>query len=61
MYQVFVAGALQMQHSRQIALDFFDTVRDGYCIDEENVTLEDSESTGVTVPRGPFNFIFLFL
>lgn len=27
---------------------------DGYGIDEENVTLEDSDSTGVTVPRGHF-------
>ena len=53
-YQLFVAGALQMQHSGQIALDFFDTVDDGYSIDEENVTLEDAETTGVTVPRGNF-------
>ena len=42
-----------MQHSGQIALDFFETVDDGYGIDEENVTLDDSDGT-VAVPHGRF-------
>lgn len=53
-HRLFVAGALRLQHSGQVALDFFNTVDDGYGIDEENMTVEDLSETGVTIRQGRF-------
>lgn len=51
--QLFVAGALQLRQSGQVALDFFETVDDGYGIDEE--LLVHDESSEVIVPEGRFS------
>lgn len=47
--QLFTAGALQLRHAGLVALDFLDEVPDGYGIDEDGVSVDESE--GVQVPR----------
>lgn len=51
--QLFVGGALQLRQSGQVALDFFETVDDGYGIDEE--LLVHNEISEVVVPEGRFS------
>lgn len=41
-YQLFTAGALLLQHSNLIALDFFDDVDDSYGIDSTSVSHEEN-------------------
>ena len=47
--QLFTAGALRLQRSQLIAVDFFDQVDEDYGIDEDGPTPDDSE--GVAIPR----------
>ena len=47
--QLFTTGALRLQRSQLIVVDFFDQVDEDYGIDEDGPTPDDSE--GVTIPR----------
>ena len=53
-HQLFVAGALRLQQSGQVALDFFGTIDDGYGFDEETIAVDDSDSNALTIPEGRF-------
>ena len=46
------AGALCLRQSGQIALDFFETIDDGYGIDDEIVASD--EGSAVSIPEGRF-------
>ena len=47
--QLFIHGALQLQHSGLVALDIFDHVTEDYGIDEDS-TIDNSDE-GVPIPR----------
>ena len=47
--QLFTYGALQLQQSGLVALDFFDCVTEDYGIDEDSVI--DNSDEGVPIPR----------
>ena len=51
--QLFVAGALRLQHAGLVALDFFDQVPDSYGMTEDLPLAEDEE--GVVVPPTDFS------
>ena len=48
--QLFTYGALQLQHSGLVALDFFDRVTEDYGIDDEDSAIDNSDE-GVPIPR----------
>ena len=45
-HQLFVYGALMLQRSGLVALDFFETVGDNYGIDEAGFATDDDTSSG---------------
>jgi len=47
--QIFTGGALQLQLSGMVALDFFETVDESYGIEEESLTVDQEDA--VTVPE----------
>ena len=48
--QLFIAGLLILQHSRLVAMDYFESVDDSYGIDEDDPEPDDNEGT-VVVPQ----------
>lgn len=54
--QLFTAGALLLQHSQLIALDFFDNVDDNYGTDPDGPIPAEEEETGVSVPQTSLTF-----
>ena len=54
-HQLFVSGALMLQRSGLVALDFFETINDNYGIDEAGFATIDNISSGtVDVSRVEF-------
>ncbi len=49
--QLFTAGALRLQRSQLIAVDFFDQVDEDYGIDEDGSGPTPDDSEGVSIPR----------
>ena len=54
--QLFTAGALLLQHSQLIALDFFDNVDEDYGTDPDGPIPAEEEETGVSVPQTSLTF-----
>ena len=54
--QLFTAGALLLQHSQLIALDFFDNVDSDYGTDPDGPIPAEEEETGVSVPQTNLKF-----
>ena len=51
-YQLFTYGALQLQHTGLVALDFFETTSEEYGIDDSDPILaESSIDEGVSIPQ----------
>lgn len=51
-HQLFTLGALELQHSGLVALDFFDSIEDDYGMDLDSYgILDDSSIEGVHVPQ----------
>ena len=49
--QLFTFGALQLQHTGLVALDFFERVSQEYGLDDADSRSEESTDEGVPVPR----------
>ena len=57
-YQIFTAGALQLQHSGLAGLDFFTAVDDSYDAEEVGLTPQDDDQAAqVEVPRIEFHLV----
>ena len=53
--QLYAYGALQLQHSGLVALDFFDHVTEEYGLDDDGDSVNENSTEGVPIPRSAFH------
>ena len=53
--QLYAYGALQLQHSGLVALDFFDNVTEEYGLDDDGDSVNENSTEGLPIPRSAFH------